>query len=223
MSLRNIIKPFFRVPLYRNRFVLSSSFNTTLSRQQAFRYYSKPTLSGQQQVAETTTKPVAEGKLKQLAKKYGPAGVLVYLGIGAVDLGFTFAAIQLLGSDKVKLLEKGIKDTYQETKERFGFKTTTTTVNKTEQHVETNDVSNNNNNNNNNKMDSTDDEQASLTSIFLLAYGIHKTLLLPVRLAITTAITPAVVRKIQAWGWAKYAPRLLGGTSVSTVASSKRV
>lgn len=34
----------------------------------------------------------------------------------------------------------------------------------------------------------------------VLAYAIHKTLLLPVRVGITVAITPRVVRLLQSWG-----------------------
>ncbi|CAO3610022.1 unnamed protein product [Cunninghamella blakesleeana] len=146
------------------------------------------------------------GKLKELAKKYGPSGILVYLGVGFVDLGITFATIQLVGSDKVKKIEHMALDTFHEAKEKFGFKSNTTTS--TDDKVEEDKIIKSTTVNN--KKDDDDDESPSLASVFILAYGIHKTLLLPVRLAITTAITPAFVRKIHALGWAKYAPRLFG-------------
>ncbi|KAI8060822.1 hypothetical protein BC940DRAFT_311182 [Gongronella butleri] len=130
-----------------------------------------------------------DGKLKQLAKKYGPAGVIVYLGIGAVDLGVTFGAIQLLGADKVQRLEQGLVDKLDQVKEKLGWEVK---PKETENEQQTVDLS----------------SKSSLLSVFLLSYGIHKTLLLPVRLAITTAITPAFVRKVHAWGWSRYAPRL---------------
>ncbi|KAI8344095.1 hypothetical protein BC941DRAFT_407744 [Chlamydoabsidia padenii] len=179
-------KPLLR-PLNRTNFV-------NIYRQHAWRQYTKETLT-RPLAQETTVTTTSEGKFKQLARKYGPSGILVYLGVGFIDLGFTFATIQLVGSDKVKVVEKSVLDIYQQTKERLGFKkeATTTTTDTTSS-----------------SEDGQLDEKPSLTSIFLLAYGIHKTLLLPVRLAITTAITPALVRKIHAWGWAKYAPRLFG-------------
>ncbi|KAL9543545.1 hypothetical protein MBANPS3_008069 [Mucor bainieri] len=46
-------------------------------------------------------------------------------------------------------------------------------------------------------------EKPSLTSIFVIAYGIHKTVLLPFRLSLTAAITPAVARRLKNWGWLK--------------------
>ncbi|SAL98078.1 hypothetical protein [Absidia glauca] len=188
-------------PLFRP---LKGSSILNVYRQHAWRQYTKEAAtSSTQEVTRTTAasvKPVVvEGKFKQLARKYGPSGVLVYLGVGFIDLGFTFATIQLVGSDKVRLLEKRFMDTYRQNKERFGFKGTEST---TTEHTH--------------QEDEDEDGKPSLTSVFLLAYGIHKTLLLPVRLAITTAITPALVRKVHAWGWAKYAPRLFG-VATSTV------
>lgn len=140
------------------------------------------------------------GKLKELAQKYGAAGVLVYLGIGAVDLGVTFAAIQLAGQDKVKQLERGVMDTLREAKSRvLGERRE-----QYQQQLQVQEVEK--------KQPEEDDNQPSLASVFILAYGIHKTLLLPVRLTITAAITPAVVRKLHAWGITKYAPRLFGAS-----------
>ncbi|CAO3625067.1 unnamed protein product [Cunninghamella echinulata] len=156
---------------------------------------------------QVTTKEQG-GKFKQLAKKYGPSGVLVYLGVGCIDLGLTFVTIQLVGAEKVKKIERIAIDTYHETKEKFGLKTTTAKI-------EASIDSDKGGENENGIVKSTTDNKngdlhPSLASVFLLSYGIHKTLLLPVRLAITTAITPAFVRKIHALGWAKYAPRLFG-------------
>ena len=141
------------------------------------------------------------GKLKELAQKYGAAGVIVYLGIGMVDLGLTFAGIQVLGQDKVKLLEDKVVNTVNEWRglpprpERDS---------------------------------SQEKEGASLASVFVLAYGIHKTLFLPFRVTVTAAITPAFVRKIHALGWSKYAPRLFGaakqtGAGASTVNTTTTV
>ncbi|ORX62152.1 hypothetical protein DM01DRAFT_1365445 [Hesseltinella vesiculosa] len=139
------------------------------------------------QVAFRRSLAQPQGKLKELVKKYGPAGVIVYLGVGAVDLGLTFAFIQVAGSDKVKKVERYALDTMDSAKAMVGWQ-----VEKRDHETAA----------------AEDDEKPSLTSVFLLAYGIHKTLFLPVRLAVTTAITPAFVRKVHSLGWAKYAPRL---------------
>ncbi|KAI8140467.1 hypothetical protein BJV82DRAFT_622695 [Fennellomyces sp. T-0311] len=121
------------------------------------------------------------GKLKELAQKYGASGIIVYLGIGMIDLGAVFAGIQVLGQDKVKQVEDTVVNTVNEW------------LGRPPRPVKENS-----------------DEKASLASVFVLAYGIHKTLFLPVRVTLTAAITPAFVRKIHALGWSKYAPRLFG-------------
>ncbi|KAG0663858.1 hypothetical protein C6P46_002083 [Rhodotorula mucilaginosa] len=41
----------------------------------------------------------------------------------------------------------------------------------------------------------------TIATTAVLAYAIHKTLFLPVRVGITVAITPKVVRMLQGWGW----------------------
>ena len=40
----------------------------------------------------------------------------------------------------------------------------------------------------------------TIATTAVLAYAIHKTLFLPVRVGITVAITPKVVRMLQGWG-----------------------
>ncbi|KAI9488829.1 hypothetical protein BDB00DRAFT_771789 [Zychaea mexicana] len=126
------------------------------------------------------------GKLKELAQKYGASGVIVYLGIGMVDLGVSFAGIQFLGQEKVKQLEDTVINTVN------GWRGKPPRPERTEE------------------TEKEEQQKASLASVFVLAYGIHKTLFLPFRVTVTAAITPAFVRKIHALGWNKYAPRLFG-------------
>ncbi|KAK4519743.1 uncharacterized protein ATC70_009983 [Mucor velutinosus] len=148
------------------------------------------------QAAKVKAEP-KPSKLKELTKKYGAVGIIVYLGVGCVDLGITLGVIQLVGLDKVKALERGVLDIVYNTGERFGIK-------RKEDVLVTSDES---------VMSSDADDTPSFASVFILAYGIHKTLLLPVRLGITAAITPAIVRKLHQMGWARYFPRLLGATT----------
>lgn len=148
------------------------------------------------------------GKLKELAQKYGAASVLVYLGIGMVDLGIAFAGIQWVGQDQVKRLEDDVMKSVNKWLHR-----TPEQEQQTEQQHE----------DSNKQLESK--EQPSLASVFLLAYGIHKTLFLPLRVTVTAAVTPAFVRKIHQLGWHRYAPRLFGGNgaaaTTATAASKK--
>ncbi|KAI7904751.1 uncharacterized protein BX663DRAFT_530219 [Cokeromyces recurvatus] len=163
------------------------------------------------QAAKTEPK---QSKLKELARKYGMAGIVVYLAVGCVDLGITFGVIQLAGLDKVRAIEKSVINTFYNVGERIGFEKkvderpvvvvtdgeNNTLLTAAVANEEIDLIKNNNN------------DTPSFASVFILAYGIHKTLLLPIRLGITAAITPAVVRKLHQMGWARYFPKLLGAT-----------
>ncbi|CDH56014.1 hypothetical protein RO3G_11618 [Lichtheimia corymbifera JMRC:FSU:9682] len=153
------------------------------------------------------------GKLKELAQKYGAASVLVYLGIGMVDLGIAFAGIQWVGQDQVKRLEDDV------------MKTVNKWLNRTPAQEQQTEPQQQQTEDSNKQLETK--EQPSLASVFLLAYGIHKTLFLPLRVTVTAAVTPAFVRKIHQLGWHRYAPRLFGGngaaaTSATAAAASKK-
>ncbi|CEP19345.1 hypothetical protein [Parasitella parasitica] len=150
------------------------------------------------QAAKVKAEPKAS-KLKELTKKYGAVGIIVYLGVGCVDLGITLGTIQLVGLDKVKALEKGVLDVVYNTGEKFGIKRKEKVLVASEE----NEV----------KVDADINDTPSFASVLILAYGIHKTLLLPVRIGITAAITPAIVRKLHQMGWARYFPRLLAASA----------
>ncbi|RCH80196.1 hypothetical protein CU098_005079 [Rhizopus stolonifer] len=193
----------FTRPLRAHRFYTSSS-KAGKQQQQTLKINSLASSPKIIEAAKTTNTEPKTSKLKELTKKYGVVGVLVYLGVGCVDLGITFGVIQLAGLDKVKALEQGALDMVYNTGEKFGLKRKPVTA----QVNEPSDLSEINGD-----MVKVEDDTPSLASVFILAYGIHKTLLLPVRLTITAAITPAIVRKLHQMGWARYFPRLLGATS----------
>ncbi|SAM05460.1 hypothetical protein [Absidia glauca] len=107
-------------------------------------------------------------------KKYGYVGVGVYLGFSVVDLGLTMGLIHVKGAEKVEQLEHWVLS-----------KVTTGLGMEAPPRKE------------------AASQQPSWTSIFVLAYGIHKTILLPFRLSLTAAVTPAVARKLASLGWIK--------------------
>ncbi|KAI7891489.1 uncharacterized protein EV154DRAFT_507599 [Mucor mucedo] len=185
---RHIVKePFVgRISVARSKPTLR--FYSSSGKQQASEISSMASSPEIIQAAKAQPKP---SKLRELTQKYGAVGVIVYLGVGVVDLGVTFGVIQLVGLDKVKALEKGVLDVFYDTGARFGITKKPTVDNGS-------DVVMN------------EDDTPSFASVFILAYGIHKTLLLPVRLGITAAITPAFVRKLHQLGWARYLPKFLG-------------
>ncbi|KAG1507134.1 hypothetical protein G6F46_009369 [Rhizopus delemar] len=124
------------------------------------------------QLKATENKPVS--KTKTFMKKYGYVGIGVYLALGVVDLTTTAAVISVKGARQVKEAEDYV---IGKVKSWVGLKHTP---------VDSSRLSN---------------EKPSLTTLFVIAYGIHKTVLLPFRLSLTAAITPGVAKRLQAWGW----------------------
>jgi Protein of unknown function (DUF1279) len=134
------------------------------------------------QVENVETNTTIRQRLKSFMKKYGAVGAGVYLALSAVDLSLTMAAITFTGAEKVKQVEDWA---LKEVKGFFGMKHKSTP-----------------------KADST--EKPSMASIFVIAYGIHKTVLLPVRLGLTAAITPFLARKLRQLGFrVPGAPKIL--------------
>ncbi|CAO3596342.1 unnamed protein product [Absidia cylindrospora] len=122
-------KSLVRQPLYRIQTSVHppTRFSGTPLKQQGLwrrHYTTNDVTSKTVSPGQPAVKPAAEGKLKQLARTYGPSGVIVYLGIGVIDLGFTVAAIQMMGTDKVKMVEKSVLDKYNQIKEHYGFEPT---------------------------------------------------------------------------------------------------
>lgn len=107
-------------------------------------------------------------------KKYGYVGIGVYLALGVVDLSVTMAVISVKGAQQIKEAEDYM---IGKCKGWIGLEHTP---------VDASRLAN---------------EKPSLTSLFVIAYGIHKTILLPFRLSLTAAITPTVARRLQTWGW----------------------
>jgi hypothetical protein len=198
------IRPVARAPIVRVKSVFGTKhttigrFYTTAGKHQTSKISSMASSPEIIQAAKAEPKP---SKLKELTKKYGAVGIIVYLGVGCVDLGVALGVIQLVGLEKVKQLEKGVLEVVYSTGENFGISK--------KQPIETGE---------NTMVTSegsvtTEDDTPSFASVFILAYGIHKTLFLPIRLGITAAITPAIVRKLHQMGWARYFPRLLGASA----------
>ncbi|RUS30511.1 hypothetical protein BC938DRAFT_479297 [Jimgerdemannia flammicorona] len=135
-----------------------------------------PSVSSTSPASSVSTAPAAKpaGKLRDLVRQYGPTGVGVYFAISAVDFGITFLAIQAAGADKVRRMEDWMF-------ERFG-NWGVFGIKEREQNLDRGDG-------------------PSAATVLVLAYGIHKTLLLPFRLGATAAVTPWVVRRLRAMGW----------------------
>jgi hypothetical protein len=115
-------------------------------------------------------------RLKFLTRRYGWWALGVYLAASSVDFSLTFLAIHLLGADHIRSLEAQVRSS-------LGLE---------QRHDDP---------------DSQDGKKQSGSSTIwteaVLAYTIHKTLLLPVRVAFTAAVTPSFVKWLVKMGWAR--------------------
>lgn len=122
-------------------------------------------------------------RLKHLIKSYGWYALGVYIILSTLDFSVAFAAVNILGAEHVSKVATEVKDYFA------GFIHSTPPEPGREQ------------------MDPAVSHAASgghegLMAMILLAYTIHKTLFLPVRIGLTAAITPKLVHWLRARGWA---------------------
>lgn len=120
-------------------------------------------------------------RLSHLIKSYGWYALGVYLVLSALDFTVAFAGINLLGADQVGAVAAYVKET------AIGL-----LHNKPPEPGRDEMES----------PSSGDASQDGLYATLVLAYTIHKTLFLPVRVGLTAALTPRLVGWLRTRGWA---------------------
>ncbi|KAF8348095.1 hypothetical protein F5887DRAFT_1098674, partial [Amanita rubescens] len=125
-------------------------------------------------------------RLKYLIKSYGWYALGVYIVFSTLDFAVAFAAINLLGADYVAGVTASVKATIYSV---FSSKSA-------EPGLEELDSSHASGNG------AVANGHESLYAMLVLAYTIHKTLFLPVRVGLTAAFTPRFVTWLNARGWA---------------------
>ncbi|KAG6915395.1 hypothetical protein DXG01_011714 [Tephrocybe rancida] len=122
-------------------------------------------------------------RLKHLIKSYGWYALGIYLVLGALDFGVAFAGVNLLGAEYVSQVATNVKQTI----------TSVLHSHPPEPGLD--------------EMDNSGARpgqagQEGLYAMIVLAYTIHKTLFLPVRVGVTAAFTPKLVGWLRSRGWA---------------------
>jgi N-terminal acetyltransferase 2 len=129
-------------------------------------------------------------KLKHLIKRYGFYAVGVYLLVGAVDLGLVFATINFVGAEKVShwvaIAKAHVKALWSSEPDHGG-----------EVEEAANDAAAAQSN-----PKSAGKSNEGIWAMAVLAYTIHKTLLLPFRVGVTATVTPGFVGWLTRRGWA---------------------
>ncbi|WFD33889.1 DUF1279 super [Malassezia cuniculi] len=140
---------------------------------------------------EPPKKPSFMERFRTIMRNYGWWALGVYMIMSGIDLTFAFICVHFAGGEHIKELEHKARKIFgvskKEVKEASGpddsdLKTFLRFLAKDKE---------------------TEELIAQLTTEFIIAFGIHKTLFLPVRAGITAAITPRLVRWLIRKGWAR--------------------
>lgn len=118
------------------------------------------------------------GKVRQLTKLYGSAALVVYGILGAVDFGLSFMLIYLVGTEHVQKAEDWVLGQLNWKRASPIHETDPATTAPT-----------------------SSSDQSILWTTAVVAYTIHKTILLPVRVGLTAWVTPPIVRALRKRGW----------------------
>lgn len=158
----------------------------------------RTTLSCRFNSTQTSAKPKG---IKGLIQLYGYSALGVYLALTALDLPLCFLMVHSLGEEKIKVYINSAKRVFgYGMEEEELIKQVREKLERDEQR----------------KLSGELDQlswweqlkQSTLLAEFLIAYGIHKSLIV-IRLPLTAAITPASVRILQKWGFNIGNPQML--------------
>ncbi|PHH69763.1 hypothetical protein CDD80_6516 [Ophiocordyceps camponoti-rufipedis] len=150
-------------------------------------------------------------RLKKLSKEYGWSAVGVYLALSVLDFPFCFLLVKVVGTEKIGKMEHyivstlsrlipesmmqrwrayrhGTADSQQQPQEQQQQQTgsdggAATVVGWGVEEAQR-----------------SNDEEASLATQLALAYAIHKSFIF-IRVPLTAAVTPKVVKVLRSWGW----------------------
>lgn len=144
-----------------------------------------------------STKAEAPKGIKALVKEYGYSALGVYLFLSALDLPVCYAIVHLFGKEEIQKYEN-------QAKQYFGFGKSDSELEKEQQisRVE----------------EAQEPEEPGLFpwfswTEFAIAYGIHKSVFIFVRVPLTAAITPGIVKVLRRWGFK------IGTNSLATTAA----
>ncbi|KAL8280750.1 hypothetical protein RQP46_006754 [Phenoliferia psychrophenolica] len=152
-------------------------------------------------------------------KALGAPALVIYLAIGVVDLTLSFLLVSAVGADRVREAEDWVLDKlewrrkdgepgkikkavtdWKDNHGGGGHKEVKEVVHREEKGPRPEPTG-----------------YSAIATTAVLAYAIHKTVLLPMRLGLTVAVTPKVVRVLQSWGWKVGLGA--GGTAAAATAS----
>ncbi|KAG5646312.1 hypothetical protein DXG03_003909 [Asterophora parasitica] len=134
-------------------------------------------------------------RLKHLIKSYGWYALGMYLVIGALDFAVAFAGINLLGAEYVSQVATTVKESVTSILYAHPPEPGLDEIEST-------------------RAPAGKGGHEGLYAMLVLAYTIHKTIFLPVRVGLTAAFTPKVVGWLGRRGWAGSAGTMRAATQM---------
>ncbi|KAM0461125.1 hypothetical protein ACHAPV_004439 [Trichoderma viride] len=142
-------------------------------------------------------------RLKKLSREYGWSAVGVYFALSVLDFPFCFLFVRLVGTERIGQFEQYVVTNVIPESVR-------TTWNEWRQSLKKEEKSHLGNSNISDSVEMAgwgveqaqerNREEASLATQLALAYAIHKSFIF-LRVPLTAAVTPKVVKVLRGWGW----------------------
>ncbi|CAN8106019.1 unnamed protein product [Discula destructiva] len=188
------------------RSTLSGSADTLLARTQKRNFNWTWSRRSQAEGAKAEESLSLSGRLKKLSREYGWSAVGVYLGLSVLDFPFCFLLVKWAGTERIATIEEWVVSHVQQIipesaqqqwhdwrgamkgaeKDEVGDNHISEDIEKVGWGVE--------------KAQQAHKADASLATQLALAYAIHKSFIF-VRVPLTAAVTPKVVKVLRSWGW----------------------
>lgn len=141
---------------------------------------------------QSTAPAPREKGIKALVKEYGYSALGVYFFLSMLDLPICYAIVHSAGKEQIQIYENKVK-------QYFGFGKTDEELQRM-QEIQ--------------KIEEEHEKEAGVNSAddqgmfswfswteFAIAYGIHKSVFIFVRVPLTAAITPSIVKTLRGWGF----------------------
>lgn len=151
-----------------------------------------PRMARYQSTVPPPQAPKATG-IRALVKEYGYSALGIYLFLSALDLPICYAIVHSAGKEQIEIYENKVK-------QYFGFGKSDEDLKRLQEikRIEEETARE--------KLPDAPKEKQDMFSWFLwtelaIAYGIHKSVFIFVRIPLTAAITPSIVKLLRGWGF----------------------
>ncbi|KHN96959.1 peptide alpha-N-acetyltransferase [Metarhizium album ARSEF 1941] len=154
----------------------------------------------------TQEKLTLSQRLKRLSKEYGWSAVGVYLALSVLDFPFCFLLVRVVGTETIGKLEHYVVGAVKQ----FIPESVRQKWHEYWRSIKSKEVETMGNGNISDRVEMAgwgveeaqerNKEEASLGTQLALAYAIHKSFIF-LRVPLTAAVTPKVVKVLRSWGW----------------------